>query len=193
MCYARAMALGAPLAPGSNGLFSLAWATYGIYPYLDIVRAIKNNTIGWTYGWDVISKGSFAVNSNPSHLETTQLPIFYSYESVESVGVKTNFIKNSNLGGIHIYEIGYDTVVAIDPTLGPSYSLLEAAANVLNTVNQSLLATPCIQSQTYCNLDCQSLTVRPNSTGFVPDAYQGLVTSCTNNGTIALTFVGGPR
>ena len=81
--------------PEQNGLYQQAGSTGQIIYYRKIKQNIFNNN-KYTRYWDEDAVAPYLWNSTDS--------IFISYEDVESIKIKTDYVKKSGLGGMMFWE-----------------------------------------------------------------------------------------
>lgn len=74
-------------------------ANTGVFDYGDIAANYVNKN-GYTRYWNNIAKVPYLYNPSTK--------IFISYDDVESIGYKTEYIKNNNLGGAMFWEFSSD-------------------------------------------------------------------------------------
>ena len=68
---------------------------------------IKNNLLSqYTRYWDSLAKVPYLHSSNPQHQYYGE---YVTYDDEESIGLKCGYIKDNNLGGAMVWELGLDT------------------------------------------------------------------------------------
>jgi chitinase len=117
------------VGPFSNGLRQpSSGGSPGTYPpdeefeYRDILSRLATSPATYTRYWDATAKAPWV------YAPAITGGLFITYEDRESLGLKTQMIRQRNLGGIMFWEISSDSKT-------PSQSLLEQ-------ISQDLLATP---------------------------------------------------
>ena len=78
--------------------------------------------------------------------------IFYSFDSVETVAKKAEYVIKNGLGGIMVWDLSQD----VNPKTSPQYSLAVAAKKALNysPVEDRQFSDFCSDSSKFCNLRC---------------------------------------
>ena len=84
--------------PENNGLYQLSKGLTGSYSYSAIVDSIKNN--GYKSYWDSSAKTPYIWREKDS--------LFLTYENERSLKIKSDFVKENNLGGIMFWQFNAD-------------------------------------------------------------------------------------
>ncbi|MBD2146960.1 glycosyl hydrolase family 18 protein, partial [Sphaerospermopsis sp. FACHB-1194] len=91
------------LLQSSSGKASGTWAT-GVYDYKDLYNKLQTQPSVYTRYWDDIAKVPYIYSP------TDQGGMFSSYEDSQSIGIKTNYIKDKGLGGMFFWDLSSDLV-----------------------------------------------------------------------------------
>jgi chitinase len=119
----------------NNGLFQSAsgaasgtWEA-GVYDYKDLYNKLQTQPSVYTRYWDDTAQVPFIYSP------TDQGGMFSSYEDSQSIGTKTNYIKEKDLGGLFFWELSTDL-----PSDNPD-SLVHNAYNYL-TLGRDFIVDP---------------------------------------------------
>ncbi|MDB9465350.1 glycosyl hydrolase family 18 protein, partial [Dolichospermum circinale CS-539/09] len=124
------------LFQSSSGKASGTWAT-GVYDYKDLYNRLQTQPSVYTRYWDDIAKVPYIYSP------TDQRGMFSSYEDSQSIGIKTNYIKDKGLGGMFFWELSSDLAATNNDSLvNNAYKYLTLGQNPGGSPTITLAVSP---------------------------------------------------
>jgi len=124
------------LFQSSSGKASGTWAT-GVYDYKDLYNKLQTQPSVYTRYWDDIAKVPYIYSP------TDQGGMFSSYEDSQSIGIKTNYIKDKGLGGMFFWDLSSDLAATNNDSLvNNAYKYLTLGQNPGGSPSITLAVSP---------------------------------------------------